>query len=360
MNNKNFLIKVFFFFVLLQGLVQNCVGQQIEDPFFAQAIRFQCAECIDAGNNLTQKARELRNLTISVNNISSIKGINGFSSLQSLSCGNNKLTEIPADLPTSLQAFNCEYNQLTTLPSLPSGLRRLDCSDNKLTVLSKLPSGLQSLDCSYNQIISLPNPLPASLNSLFANHNLLTELPPLPATLDGLIVGHNRLKSLPPLPTRMIRVSVQYNNDMKCLPLLPDNLVYLDVSDNIKCLPNIVKNLDIQRIEGVTPTAISLPFCNDLRTPPCDTFPRPIKKDSLSRLGKVPEINIFPNPTEGVAEFRCTDCTIKNIVVHNIVGVFLGIFNTVSIDFSAWSSGFYVLRIETVEGQVFLREIVKI
>lgn len=353
-------IKIFLYLILLQASRFSCLAQQIEDPFFARAIRFQCPECIDANNNLMPAARELRNLTISVNNISSLKGINGFSSLQSLGCGNNKLTEIPADLPSSLQRLNCEYNQLKVLPNLPSNLKRLDCSDNKLTQLPKLPAGLESIDCSYNQITSLPEPLPGFLNSLFADHNLLTVLPPLPASLEGLIVGHNRLKSLPSLPNRLIRVSVHYNNDMICLPLLPENLVYLDVSDNIKCLPNIVKNLDVQLIENLKYTAVSLPYCNDLPKPPCDTFPRAIKKDSLSRFGKVPEISIYPNPTEGLVEFKCQFCTIKSVAVHNMIGVFHGVFNSVSIDFSQWSSGVYVLRIETVEGAIFLRQVVKI
>ena len=51
--------------------------------------------------------------------------------------------------------LKCNYNNITTLPTLPNSLQVLKCNNN-LTILPYFPSQLQKVDCGYNKIISLP------------------------------------------------------------------------------------------------------------------------------------------------------------------------------------------------------------
>jgi hypothetical protein len=188
----------------------------------------------------------------------------------------------------------------------------------------------------------------------------LTALPILPSGLEGLVCSYNQLKVLPPLPKPLIRVSCQYNLDIKCLPFLPEGLVYLDISKNIVCLPNSVKNLAVDMYEGLTAKAVNLPICNTLRPPPCDTFPQTIPKDSTILGNKTPKIAVFPNPTEGGVKIKCQNCTIKKVVVFNVVGQLLMTTQTELLDFSGLGCGMYIVRVETVNGYTFVEKIMKI
>ncbi|MFY8037631.1 MAG: hypothetical protein ACOVMQ_10720, partial [Cyclobacteriaceae bacterium] len=103
---------------------------------------------------------------------------------------------------TALLELNCEYNQLTSLPTLPNTLKKLDCSNNKLTSLPALPLGLTYLACISNQLSILP-PLPLGLTYLNCSSNQLSILPPLPNGLKFLSCAYNQLNSLPALPSEL-------------------------------------------------------------------------------------------------------------------------------------------------------------
>ncbi len=349
---KKHLLHLAFLIVYFQG-----ISQHIADTNFARGIRYQCLTCLDSGNNLTDDARKLTHLTVSILNIFDLTGIEGFSALVSLNCTNNNLTALPDKLPPMLKYINVSYNKITQFKSLPNGLTRFYCSNNLLTFLPELPSALQILDCSYNKIMALP-PL-KNLTTLFCTNNLLTALPPLPNGLDGLLCSYNQLKTLPVLPKPLIRLSCQYNLDLKCLPLLPEGLVYLDISKNIVCLPNVVKNLAVDVYEGFVPTAVNLPSCNNLRPPPCDTFPQTLPKDSTNIVDKIVEITLFPNPTEGEVVIKCQNCTIKKISVFNAVGQLVFETQMALLDFSGLGCGLYIVRVETVNGATLVEKIMR-
>jgi hypothetical protein len=162
-------------------------------------------------------------------------------------------------------------------------------------------------------------------------------------------------------------LSCQYNNDLKCLPVLPYYLVYLDVSKTIVCVPNIVKNVTIDTYEGFVSKTIKLPLCNDLRPPPCDTFPRDIAlKDSLSAANpansvfKKAIIDVFPNPTEGVVKIKCTNCSVKKVSVFNTFGQLVIQINANVLNFSDLAAGMYLVRVETESGEKTVRKIMRL
>lgn len=349
---KKYLLCIAYLSFCFQG-----ISQHIADANFAQGIRYQCSSCIDAADNLTDNAQKLTGLTVSILNISDLTGIEGFSALSSLNCTNNNLTALPDKLPIGLKYLNVSYNKITQFKSLPAGLTRFYCIGNGLLALPELPISLQILDCSYNKITVLPQL--KNLTTLFCTNNLLTDLPLLPDRLDGLVCSYNQLKTLPKLPKPLIRISVQYNPDLKCLPLLPEGLVYLDISKNIVCLPNVVKNLAVDIYEGFVPTAVNLPICNNLRPPPCDTFPQTLPKDSTNIVDKIVEITLFPNPTEGEVVIKCQNCTIKKISVFNVVGQLVFETQMALLDFSGLGCGLYIVRVETVNGATLVEKIMR-
>ncbi|OPY95243.1 hypothetical protein A5906_09315 [Bradyrhizobium sacchari] len=150
-------------------------------------------------------------------------------SLESLS-----LTSLPR-LPSEIVVLDVPFNRLTNLPDeLPASLQRLDVSGNQLSSLPALPSGLRGLDVNSNRLESLPAVLPASLQFLSANHNRLLNLPdPLPASLQFLHVSHNQLTSLPiALPAMLAFLDVSENQLVDLPAALPASLEFLDVSQN--------------------------------------------------------------------------------------------------------------------------------
>ena len=350
-------MKKYLFFIVYCAFTFQGISQHIGDANFAQAIRYDCPTCVDSTNNLTDDARKLNTLAIAIHDISDLAGIEGFVALTFLDCSNNKLTALPDNLPLKLTYINVDYNKITRLKRIPSGVREFNCANNLLTVLPELPASLLSLDCSFNKISVLP-PL-NNLITLYCTNNLLTALPTLPNGIEGLICSYNQLKVLPTFPKSLVRVSCQYNLDLKCLPLLPNSLVYLDLSKNIVCLPNIIKNLHIEMYVGLNPQIVNLPICNNLRPPPCDTFPQTIPKDS-SILGlNTAKITIFPNPTEGGIKIKCQNCTLKKVSVFNTVGQLVLETQTALLDMTDFGSGIYIVRVETIEGNRVVEKIMK-
>ncbi|MDZ7878465.1 MAG: T9SS type A sorting domain-containing protein [Saprospiraceae bacterium] len=338
-------------------------AQHIDDAGFAQGIRYQCPKCIDSANNLTDAARIQPNLTVSLLGVADLKGIEGFSSLTSLNCTNSKLTSLPTKLPATLQNINVEYNQITVLPEeLPINLRIFNCSDNFLTRLpATLPPNLRIFDCSHNQISALPKTLPSELSTLFCTNNLLTTLPPLPNKLEGLMCSYNKLKTLPLLPKTLIRLSCQYNDELKCLPFLPNNLIYLDISKTIVCVPNIVTTMGIDLYTGIVSKPVNLPICNDLRPAPCDTFPRSVtSKDTVSTVfnGAV-KVAFFPNPTEGIVKIKCTNCVLRKVSVFNSIGQLVLELTTSVLDMSNLGTGLYIVQVETEGGVKKIEKIMR-
>jgi Leucine-rich repeat (LRR) protein len=224
--------------------------------------------------------------------------------------------------------------------------------------LPTLPPNLRILDCSHNQISVLPT-LPNYLTTLFCSNNLLTALPTLPPQLEGLICSYNRIKTLPTLPQPLIRLSCDYT-DVKCLPFLPNNLIYLDISKTIVCVPNIVTTLGINLYEGFTSKPINLPICNDLKPPPCDTFPRSVtSKDTVNTTNLSANITIFPNPTEGSLKIKCVNCTIKNVRVFNAIGQSIIESKTPILDLSDLGAGMYIVRVTSESGLIKVEKIMK-
>lgn len=155
----NYKVTVTVVVLFWMGLIchsNQLTAQNIPDANFAAAIRSACPTCIDASNNLLPPAANLTFLSIFNKNVSDLTGIHGFSSLKTFSCNYNKLTTLPT-LPDSLESFSCSNNQLTSLPTLPNKLKFFRCHGNLIYCLPALPNSLSYLSIDANKIKCLPN-----------------------------------------------------------------------------------------------------------------------------------------------------------------------------------------------------------
>jgi Leucine-rich repeat (LRR) protein len=168
-------------------------------------------------------------INISNTDLTSISNLSRFTQLLHFNCNYNQLTSLPL-LPDSLELLDCKYNQLTSLPSLPRDLQYLDCKFNKLKSLPLLPSKLVLLDCFDNELTSLPL-LPEGLLSINCCINQLISLPVLPNYLKYLGCSNNQLTSLPFLP-KTLELLGCLKNKLTSLPLLPDSLTMIVYDDN--------------------------------------------------------------------------------------------------------------------------------
>jgi hypothetical protein len=325
-------------------------AQKIVDPNFAKAIREFCTTCLDNDNRITEDGQKLRNLVVSIQQITDLTGVVGFGALQSLNCTNNNLTFIPP-LPSNLKTLLISHNKITQLTNIPENLTALYCIGNQLKSIPQLPARLEFFDCSYNALSILPK-MPSTLKTLFCSNNQLTTLPELPKNLEGLECNNNKLKNLPPtLPKTLSIISCQNNSDLVCLPRLPDSLLYLFIPKGVNCLPNSVKKAVVECVEGIVSQPVTLTICTNIQLALCPPIlPKPVE------TGK--KITIFPNPTEGFLIIKNQGYDVQKVVIFNYVGQIVKQVNTNDVDLTALATGWYLIQVQTSEG-IISEKIVK-
>ena len=99
----------------------------------------------------------ITSINVFARGLSSLKGIEYFMALTSLSCSDNQLTSLDVSRNTALTKLQCERNQLTSLDvSKNTALTFLLCSYNQLTSLDvSNNTALENLYCYGNQLTSL-------------------------------------------------------------------------------------------------------------------------------------------------------------------------------------------------------------
>ena len=181
--------------------------------------------------------------------ISSLKGIEHFTSLKNLNCKLNLLTELDVSKNPALESLDCSYNQLSALDvSHNLALKELNCcgSNNgsyKLSALdvSNCPA-LEKLNCKGNE-----------LSTLDVSHNLaLTELKCGGNSLGALDVSKNsELNSLDCEGNHLSALDVSKNSELNSLNCEDNKLSALNVSNNSKltilgCWDNKLSELDLR------------------------------------------------------------------------------------------------------------------
>ena len=182
--------------------------------------------------------------------ISSLKGIEHFTSLKNLNCKLNLLTELDVSKNPALESLDCSYNQLRALDvSNNLALTELNCcgSNNgsyKLSALdvSNCPA-LEKLNCKGNE-----------LSTLDVSHNLaLTELKCGGNSLGALDVSKNsELNSLNCGDNKLSALNVSNNSKLTILGCWDNKLSELDLRNNsaleqLTCYSNQLSELDVSQ-----------------------------------------------------------------------------------------------------------------
>jgi Leucine-rich repeat (LRR) protein len=329
---QTYIVKKIHLLLSLIFVANSLFAQTILDLNFAKAIRSQCVDCLNDRNQLQPPARKIAHLNVNYKGISDLSGIEGFASLISLDCSNNKLTELPYLPNPYLKQIRCANNQLTSLPLFPESLLTLDCSGNKIRFITgfpkalmeltlnsnpirrlpALPIHLQKLSCVNDSLIALPA-LPDDITYMDCSNNMLLKLPKLPAQLSKMIFDHNRLFFLPQLPYLLSECSV-VGNHLTILPNMPEYLQVLDASNNqLDSLPTLPPRLSVLRFSDNKVTQIfSFPASlleMDCRRNLLVDFPKlprrlailKMKGNSIPCLGNMPE-KLTQIDEEGMSE----------------------------------------------------------
>ena len=145
-----------------------------------------------------EEAAMVTEIDVNGMNITSLRGIQYFTELESLDCSKNKLKTLDVSKNTKLEFLECYDNQLKNPNVNNSALRFLYCHNNRIETLdvsknmglfllecynNKLQSldlskntGLVRLDCKDNQLKTLDISNNTSLNRLSVTNNSLTQV----------------------------------------------------------------------------------------------------------------------------------------------------------------------------------------
>ena len=189
--------------------------------------------------------------------ISSLKGIEHFTSLKNLNCKLNLLTELDVSKNPALESLDCSYNQLSELDvSNNLALKELNCcgSNNgfyKLRALdvSNCPA-LEKLNCKGNELSALDVSKNSELNSLNCGDNKLSELD---------VRNNSALEQLTCYSNQLSELDVSQNKALKLLNCGYNLLSELNVSQNLVleelyCDSNQLSELDVSQnkaLEGL-------------------------------------------------------------------------------------------------------------
>jgi len=226
---------------------------------------------LDADGRLSFE--ELNQVTrISLHNkegIASLTGLEYFTALTYLDCGNQKLTALNLSKNTALTTLNCRNNQLTSLSLRENtALKELDCGRNQLTSMDvSCNTALTLLYCDDNQLTALDVSCNTALIKLVCSDNRLTSLDLRNNTvLTSLSCGSNRLTSLD-LRNNTVLTSLYCSSNQLTAFALPTSILglycgsnqisQLDLSDYTKlrdlyCADNRLTTLDVSPCAALT------------------------------------------------------------------------------------------------------------
>ena len=228
---------------LLEASSSNKIAKNLEGNYFK----------IDANGNDQIEQDEVLNvkeLDVTLSNITSLSGIEFFTNLTYLQCYYNSLTSLNISNNIALTNLSCTQNKLTSLNVANNvALERLYCAGNKLTGLNVTNNkALTILQCGSNALKSLD----------VSNNTSLTELNCSITQMVSLNVTKNTaLIYLDCDSNYLTTLNVSKNTLLKVLDIKSNKLTNMDVSYNTKltefyCDDNKITSLDFSKNTSLT------------------------------------------------------------------------------------------------------------
>ncbi len=254
------------------------------DPTFASVLQAK-GYIADASNIHVDDVKDITDVNVSESELTSLKGIEYFTSLQRFFCENNQISsvnisnnieltnidishnlleELDVTKNTKILYLYCDVNKLTSLNvsnnteliglscygneleeldvTKNTKLKSLDCRDNSLTSLDVTKNlKLERLDCFWNDLVSLD----------VTNNTELTSLECAGNTFSSLDVSKNtKLQSLWCNAMDLTFLDISNNTELTGLCCTNNELTSLDLTNNTKlqrlyCAQNKLASLDI-------------------------------------------------------------------------------------------------------------------
>lgn len=162
------------------GFGLNAQNVNIPDPNFKSYLLVNNGTNPNGDNEIqvSEATAFTGTMNVSSANISDLTGIEAFTSLTVLICGNNLLTTLDLSSNTALLELHCANNQLTSLDlSACTQLTKIKCFTNALPTLNVSNcTQLAELDCYINQLSTLDLSNNVALTSVSCQSNLLGAL----------------------------------------------------------------------------------------------------------------------------------------------------------------------------------------
>ena len=241
--------------------------------------------------------KEVTELYLSNENLSSLDGIEYFTGLELLSCSNNRLTALDVGNLHNLKKLYCNNNQIETGKLiLPPQLTYLSCSDNRLEQLDEtvLPAGLTELYCQNNPLTKLKVGTLTKLTKLSCAGGQLRQLLVNGLTeLTYLSCGFNNLSYLD--------IAMGSNSNLESLYCQYNNLVYITVYE--------IKTLKVLVCDKNKASYLTLPYSTSTEQSPL--YYLSCSENYISRLDVADYINLTTLDCEknGIAELDITKLT---------------------------------------------------
>ena len=237
----------FFFLVII-----NAQTTAIPDANFEQALIDLNIDSDGVINHsvLTSDILNVTSLDLSSKNISSLVGIEDFTSLTYLNCFDNSITTLDISNNTALTFLSLPNNMLTGIDlSQNTALTFLSLTFNSITNLNVSQNTvLESFSCGYNKLTTLDISQNTALTSLYCQNNTIT----------GLNVSQNTaLLNLGCANNKITQLDLSQNTDLITLSCYTNLLTSLDVSQNtaltdLYCYSNQIVNLDLSQNTALT------------------------------------------------------------------------------------------------------------
>jgi len=235
---------IFILFLLLFNLVVQSQNTFIPDDNFEQAL-------IDLGYDtgplddfvLTADISSITSLDLRGLNIQNLTGIEDFSALTALNCGDNALTSINVSSNTLLTTLECYDNQLTSLDISQNGsLEILFAYQNQLTSIDfSNNSQLQNINIGDNLLTQIDVTANNALQIIEVNNNNLTSID---------ISQNINLLEFQCINNLLSDINVSLNLNLGLFFCSDNLLTQIDVTNNLKlehfvCNNNLLTNVDI-------------------------------------------------------------------------------------------------------------------
>lgn len=231
------------------------ITNQFEDLNFRAFLLSQ----FDADSNgelSTAEVKDVTELHCYLQNISSLKGIEYFKSLQVLDCHDNSLQSIDLSQNTSLISLVCRNNNLSSLNvGMLTDLETLNCSENNLSSLDVSGNGqLKELFCSDNEISQLAIYNNVNLFRLNCSKNNLSALDVSSnMSLVSILCSENNIRNL----------NVDNNGALNNLACADCGLTMLNLSNNPKLTNLDCRNNELSSLDLSTKEYLSSLYCSN-------------------------------------------------------------------------------------------------